>query len=392
MMEISPYIDFLENYYQATNLPVSIFDQKQLLAQGAHHIKDFNLSMLLMSCLPDDLPDLWYTVTPEHMIFGGISIPGTKGFLCIGPVMSAGCSYSQANAILSAIGRSSKDLPAMIHLFSQYAFCNVSSLLANLRILFFTMYKIPSPNIEEITFRWKNLFPNTHFQPIEFSEPPANDIKDILLSLIKYGREKELNEYLEKKVMFQLVNEYQINSISAIRTTLLGAAMLIGHTAYEAGLDRALADELVNLYNEQITKCSDYTDLNYLFQQMTQDFTRRIAKIRRIEYSSPYAQKVSNYVFSHLYEKITPAILAKVIHITESYLCAQFKKAAGKTITSFIHECKIEEACRLLEFSSLKYAEISDLLCFSSQSYFCAVFKKITHQTPEQYRMNFLSK
>ena len=167
--------------------------------------------------------------------------------------------------------------------------------------------------------------------------------------------------------------------------------MLIGHTASEAGVNKALANELISLYNEQITKCSDYIDLNYLFQQMIQDFTKRVAQVKRITYPSLHVQQVCNYVYSHLYEKITPTVLAEVIHITESYLCAQFKKTTGKTITNFIQECKIEEACRLLESSPLKYSEISDLLCFSSQSYFCTIFKKIMHQTPEQYRMNYLS-
>lgn len=390
-MDVLPYIDFTRYYYQATNLPVSIFDRKQLLAQGAHHIKDFNLPMLLMECLPNELPDLWYTITPEQMIFGGIAIPGTEGYFCIGPVMAARCSHSQATAILSAIGRTSKDLSAMTHLFSQYAFCTVKGLLANLRILFFTMNKVPNPPIEKITFHWKTLFPNTHFQAVEFIEPPSTDITDVLLSFVKYGKVKELNEYLDKNVMFQLENEYQISNVSAMHTILLGANMLIGHTASEAGVNKALANELISLYNEQITKCSDYIDLNYLFQQMIQDFTKRVAQVKRITYPSLHVQQVCNYVYSHLYEKITPTVLAEVIHITESYLCAQFKKTTGKTITNFIQECKIEEACRLLESSPLKYSEISDLLCFSSQSYFCTIFKKIMHQTPEQYRMNYLS-
>ena len=124
---------------------------------------------------------------------------------------------------------------------------------------------------------------------------------------------------------------------------------------------------------------------------MIQDFTKRVAQVKQITYPSLHVQQVCSYVYSHLYEKITPTVLAEVIHITESYLCAQFKKTTGKNITNFLQECKIEEACRLLESSPLKYSEISDLLCFSSQSYFCAIFKKIMHQTPEQYRMNYLS-
>jgi len=48
--------------------------------------------------------------------------------------------------------------------------------------------------------------------------------------------------------------------------------------------------------------------------------------------------------------------------------------------------CKLEEAKNLLKFSTLSLAEISNYLCFSSQSYFQNVFKKKYHITPNQYR------
>lgn len=186
------------------------------------------------------------------MIVGGISIPDTKGLLLIGPVMATSCFLSQAHAILAATDRSSKDLSAIMHLFSQYACCNVNGLLANLRLLFFTMYKTPCPTIEKVPFHWKKRLPNTELPLIESSVSTANDVKDTLLSFVKYGREKELNEYLEKKVLFQMENEYPLHTISAMRTALWGSIVLVAHTACEAGLDKALTNELITLYNEQI--------------------------------------------------------------------------------------------------------------------------------------------
>ena len=56
------------------------------------------------------------------------------------------------------------------------------------------------------------------------------------------------------------------------------------------------------------------------------------------------------------------------------------------TISAYVQQEKVREAKRLLKGSSYSIVEISEALAFSSQSYFCAVFKKITGMTPESYR------
>ena len=48
--------------------------------------------------------------------------------------------------------------------------------------------------------------------------------------------------------------------------------------------------------------------------------------------------------------------------------------------------CKLEEAKSLLTYSDKSLIEISNYLCFSSQSYFQNVFKKKYGMTPKQYR------
>ena len=47
---------------------------------------------------------------------------------------------------------------------------------------------------------------------------------------------------------------------------------------------------------------------------------------------------------------------------------------------------KIEEAKRLLDMRSDSIGNISSRLGYSSQSYFCTVFRQVTGMTPGQYR------
>ena len=78
--------------------------------------------------------------------------------------------------------------------------------------------------------------------------------------------------------------------------------------------------------------------------------------------------------------------VAEHIGRSRSYLSGRFKKELGFEIGGFIMRCKLEEAKSLLTYSDKSLIEISNYLCFSSQSYFQNVFKKKYGMTPKQYR------
>ena len=55
-------------------------------------------------------------------------------------------------------------------------------------------------------------------------------------------------------------------------------------------------------------------------------------------------------------------------------------------LTDFIMQKKIEEAKRLLRYSTKSLSAISTYLGFSSQSHFSRVFKKYASENPSVYR------
>ena len=64
----------------------------------------------------------------------------------------------------------------------------------------------------------------------------------------------------------------------------------------------------------------------------------------------------------------------------------KFKKELGFNISSYIMRRKLEEAKSLLTYSDKTVSEISEYLCFSSQSYFQNVFKAKYGMTPKKFR------
>ena len=68
------------------------------------------------------------------------------------------------------------------------------------------------------------------------------------------------------------------------------------------------------------------------------------------------------------------------------YLAHAFTKYTGLSPINYLLQKRIQEAKSLLESTSCSIAQISNMLGFSSQSYFSQVFKKSTGKTPIQHR------
>lgn len=379
----------LEQFYQATQLPISCFTGKALIAQGAH-VQDFNLPLMIVNSLPEPLPAVWCGYTAEHMYFGGITIKENGMMLLIGPVLLCECSTKQAGAILSRIGRTAKDIPALIHAFSSYTVCSVPKLKANLSLLSHLINLEESPEIINITFHWQNYFFNPEQMPVEVDTYLADTYEKELLSYVKYGRITELNNYLNEHVLrtgqeFGPARSLYFDT-ARLRNYILGANMLISRTAMEAGVDYDLINTLADHYIDLLLTAATATDITYVFIQLLRDYTMRVAQIRKYHFDSSLVQQLVNYMQSHIYEKITPTQMAAHMNMNCSYLCTHFKHITGKTISSFVQELKIEEAKRLLAIHAASSTDIAALLSFSSQSYFCAVFKKMTGITPMEYQ------
>ncbi len=62
------------------------------------------------------------------------------------------------------------------------------------------------------------------------------------------------------------------------------------------------------------------------------------------------------------------------------------KNSLNKTVAELIHERLLNEAKRLLEYSTFTISEVAFHLNFNDNSYFTRFFKKETSMTPEQYR------
>lgn len=374
----------LHIFYEATRIPICHFSDNNLLLKKGPALQDFNLPLLLLEAVPKSLPPVWYSFTPEHLYMGGVRILNTRQFLFLGPILLTECTQKQADNLCHQIGRVQTNTSIIKAYFAEIGPRSISTLLANLKLL---CKLLDQPLPEEITlipFQWQLPYPVMETYSLSYDFTDLYEMEKTLLSCIQSGNLDALNKILSENRIFQ-TSSMTLN-MNHIRSHILGANTLFSRAALSAGLDSTLVYELTGQYSDQILRAASAGELSEIFYHLIYDYTTRVNELRSLPSVSPIVQSVHQYISSHYDQKITPHILAKHLHLSCSYLCTHFKQETGMTISTYVQQEKISEAKRLLRGSSYSIVNISEALAFSSQSYFCAIFKKVTAQTPQSFR------
>jgi AraC-like DNA-binding protein len=72
--------------------------------------------------------------------------------------------------------------------------------------------------------------------------------------------------------------------------------------------------------------------------------------------------------------------------MSKYYLCRIFKEATGVTLTHYINNIKIQNACHMLVNTDRSILEIGNACGFNSSMYFCKIFKEALSVTPSEFR------
>lgn len=95
---------------------------------------------------------------------------------------------------------------------------------------------------------------------------------------------------------------------------------------------------------------------------------------------------IKRYIDNNYKENITLDTLAQLTHMSKYYLVHAFSKYMGISPINYLIEKRVEESKNLLSSTNYSISQISDIIGFSSQSYFSQVFKREAGETPGEYR------
>ena len=100
----------------------------------------------------------------------------------------------------------------------------------------------------------------------------------------------------------------------------------------------------------------------------------------------PVIQRAKEFIEEKQSEDISLSQVAKAVNTSTFHFCKMFRKATGLTFTDYVSRVRIEKARNLLLNPNLRISEIAFEVGFQSLTHFNRVFKKITGQSPTQYR------
>lgn len=170
------------------------------------------------------------------------------------------------------------------------------------------------------------------------------------------------------------------------RNLAVVAVAIASREAIKGGVSPAKAYQLSDIFINQIDKCMDIGELEGYSRRVIFEFAKLVADTKREHSASGYTEKCKHYIWKNYNKKIYLEDIADTLGVSQGHLSRTFRKDMGMSIHDYIQKFRVERAANLLKYSEADLTEISDYLCFHSQSYFGSVFKQYMHMTPKQYR------
>lgn len=153
---------------------------------------------------------------------------------------------------------------------------------------------------------------------------------------------------------------------------------------YLSEKELAYMDALASVLEEQAEE--DYRLAEHLVSVILALFFKKIALSPSLPTDDGLLGQILLYIGENFRADLTLESIAKQFFISKNYLCSYFKRKMGKTVLSYVKECRLEYAKRLLLSTELKSIEISEACGYGSVSNFLRDFKKAYGLSPMLYR------
>lgn len=160
---------------------------------------------------------------------------------------------------------------------------------------------------------------------------------------------------------------------------------LLRKAAEQGGVHPIYLDSISSGYAIKIELLPSLESISSLMTEMFQSYCRLVRRHATLDYSPPVQQALV-CIETDLAGDLSLRTLAQKLNISSSYLSTIFKKETGQTLTDLIAARRVERAKELLQTTRLQIQTIAQHCGIVDVHYFSKIFKKVTGQTPKEYR------
>ena len=99
-------------------------------------------------------------------------------------------------------------------------------------------------------------------------------------------------------------------------------------------------------------------------------------------------KKAIGFLEENYYRPVTLREVADSVYVSPFYISRMFSRQLGKTMTEYLNDIRIKNACALLQDVEYKVYQVGEMVGIPDAHYFSRIFKKETGVTPTEYRNN----
>ena len=203
---------------------------------------------------------------------------------------------------------------------------------------------------------------------------------------IKKLKAKAIVVYFNKNILGQPFYELkEANKVIALFNQAIRGLNITGKTntliaqKLEALLKKRGFEIIIGLFEilSIISLSKDVTFIN------NEAYTPAVDKSKTDSFS-----EVFKFIKEHYSDDIRLSDVSKVANLTPESFCRLFKTKTKKRFVEFLNEVRVSNACKLLIQTDMSTSEVAYDCGYKTVSHFNKVFKKITGNTPKEYKKN----
>jgi len=245
-------------------------------------------------------------------------------------------------------------------------------------------------NRSDIQYQPRNkiIFPApTEENPGHYNYAVAYQTEQALLRMIQEGDLQYKQATSRADHLFNALYQGQNRSLQTAIIEATSFTALCIRAAISAGISPDTAFTVGDGYIASMVQCRSFSELTSLNLTMYEDFIFRVRKQRTSPSVSAPIRSCRDYIELHATQELKLCNLAQQVGYSEYYLSRKFKKEMGISISTYIKTIRVERSKLILATTNTPIHQIAVDLHFASSSHFAEVFREITGQTPQQYRI-----